>query len=152
MGNDSLTTVNNTVNDPITKPVPRVNDQPSLVTKSSQSVNESVDQSSAIISLHREMIVTLKEQVQVKDEQIRELNKQNRETSELNLKLNSALLQQGSEIKNLLQLTGGKMEMDDVVNHNPSPVNTTVNNDSKIVNHPVNGSASEPPAVTAMAA
>lgn len=150
--NDSIRTGDNTVNEPITKSVPRVSEHLMAVTKPPEPVNESVDQSKTIISLHREMIVTLKEQVQVKDEQIRELTKQNRDSSELNLKLNSALLKQGSEIKNLLQLTGGKMEVGDVVNHHPTTVNTTVNQNSTIDNNAGDGFESNQPSETAMAA
>jgi hypothetical protein len=151
--NDSITTGNKPGNEPITKPDGIVNEPPPSVTKPLLPANGSVDQSKEIISLHREMIDTLKEQVHVKDEQIRDLSKQNRDTNELNLKLNGALLRQGSEIKKLLQLTGGKMEMADGVNKDPAAVNKTVNQDFSTVSQSEDETnANAEPIETAMAA
>lgn len=151
LGNDSLTPVNNTVDEPLSKPVQPVIEPPPIVTQPPNPVIQSVDQSAAISSLHREIIDTLKEQVHVKDEQIRDLSKQNRDANELNFKLNSALLQQGTEIKKLLQLTGGKMEF---VNHEPPVVNKSGNAESAVDNAFVdernqNGEASETAAMAA---
>jgi hypothetical protein len=143
---------NNLDNQPLPKPMEPVNETPPIVTKPLPAVNDSVDQTGEIISLHREMITAFKEQIHVKDEQIRELTKQNRDAGELNLKLNSALLKQGDEIKNLLQLTGGKMEFGSVVNQNVSAVNKTVNQASTIDNSFVDQTNDEGSPPVAMAA
>lgn len=139
MDNDSVTTGNNPVNGPLTKASPPATESRS-VTPPLQPVNEPVNQTDTIISLHREMIDTLKDQVKRKDEQIGQQSEQIRELSKLNVNLNGALLQQGSEIKKLLRLTGGKMEMADAVNHDRNSVNNAGNEKPPAVNRSVNES------------
>lgn len=105
--NQPLPTVNQTGNNP-----PPVGNEPTRpVTKPD---NEPVAKSAGP-SLEREMIDLLKDQIQVKDGQIEDLGEQLKETHGLNLKLTGTMLSQAQEIKNLLQLTGGKMNMAEFV-------------------------------------
>lgn len=68
-------------------------------------------------SVEREVIDLLKEQVRVKDGQIADLTAQSKTLTALHEKLTGAVVHQGEEIRNLLRLTGGKTEADEVV-HN----------------------------------
>ncbi len=78
------------------------------------------------MTLAREMIDLLKEQIKVKDSQLEEQGGQLKETHELNLKLTGTMLQQSQEIKNLLRLTGGQTE--------PEPVD---NQEGRVVDEPL---------------
>jgi hypothetical protein len=78
---------------------------------------------SAEPGLEREMIDLLKDQVRVKDGQISDLTGQNKELNSLNLKLTTRIVHQDDKIHDLLRLTGGKSELDDLVT---KPVNRVV--------------------------
>ena len=65
--------------------------------------------------MEREMIDLLKDQVRVKDGQIAELTTQNKTLTGLNEKLTGAVVHQSEQIRNLLRLTGGKMDMNETV-------------------------------------
>lgn len=77
--------------------------------------------------MEREMIELLKGQLVVKDGQIADLTAQNKTVVALNEKLTGAVVHHTEQIKQLLQLTGGKMEPDAVVNEPVAQRTTTVN-------------------------
>lgn len=66
-------------------------------------------------SIEREMIDLLKGQLTAKDGQIAELSGQNMKLNDVNLKLVGQTVQQSDRIQTLMRLTGGKMELADVV-------------------------------------
>lgn len=74
--------------------------------------------------LEREMIDLLKDQVRVKDIQISDLTEQNKTVNSLNLKLTARIVQQDDKVQELLRLTGGKTEVDDLVTKVVDPVVT----------------------------
>jgi hypothetical protein len=76
--------------------------------------------------MEREMIELLKGQLVVKDGQIADLTAQNKTVVTLNEKLTGAVVHHTEQIKNLLQLTGGKMEPDAVVSPPVAQRTTTV--------------------------
>lgn len=80
-------------------------------------------------SLAREMIDLLKDQIRVKDTQLQDQGEQLKETHELNLKLTGTMLQQSQKIENLMRLTGGKSELEDVVTQN-RPFDNSADNQS----------------------
>lgn len=106
-----------------------VNSPPQLDSKPPQIVTEP-DTKAEDRSLAREMINILKEQIHVKDEQLREQGEQLKETHELNVRLTGTMLQQAKEIKTLMQLTGGRTDMSEVVTKESQPGNNTVNDES----------------------
>ena len=124
-GNSSATPDNNLGNQsfgatnlPAHSEIPPVNTSSTVVNQTAHSDNKTVnnagDEAAARAedrAFEREMIDFMKEQIKTKDELIRDQGKQLREEKELNRSLNSALLQQGQKIENLMRLTGGKMEM-----------------------------------------
>lgn len=101
----------------VNEPLPLVTHQsaagrptlPILDTKASPNVD------SRSPSFEREVIEILKEQVRVKDGQIADLTAQSKTLTALHEKLTGAVVHQGEEIRNLLRLTGGKTEADEVV-------------------------------------
>ena len=80
------------------------------------------------LSVEREVIDLLKEQVRVKDGQIADLTAQSKTLTALHEKLTGAVVHQGEEIRNLLRLTGGKTEADEVVNHVDTHAAATASN------------------------
>jgi hypothetical protein len=66
--------------------------------------------------IEREMVDLLKNQVRVKDTQIADLSAQNKALNNLHLKLTGQIVQQSDRIQTLLQLTGGKLDLAEVVN------------------------------------
>lgn len=64
--------------------------------------------------MEREMIDLLKDQVRVKDGQIVELTTQNKTLTGLNEKLTGAVVHQSEQIRNLLRLTGGKIDLSEM--------------------------------------
>jgi hypothetical protein len=123
---------------PVVNKTPPVDNQPPApVTK---PVNQPTPPSVAP-GLEREMITILKEQVKVKDGQITDLTARLRDESETNVKLIGATLSQAQQIQDLLRLTGGKTEPDDVVIKHGQPKapagNHSVTQNGESVNHPV---------------
>jgi len=89
--------------------------------------------------LEREMIDLLKDQVRVKDTQITDLNEQNKALNTLHLKLTGQIVQQSDRIQDLLQLTGGRIDLADAANHPERKAGTVGNqpdiNSDNMVNH-----------------
>jgi hypothetical protein len=106
------------------------NEPPVTVTKSGNSVDTKPEDS----SIAREMIDILKDQIRVKDSQLRDQSEQLKQTHDLNVKLTGTMLQQAKEIKNLLQLTGGKTEMAEFVTRDAAADNNGVNEKPRVDN------------------
>jgi hypothetical protein len=134
--NPALTIDTKTDNQPPPVVNQPVNSPPQPDSKPSQIVTEP-DTKGEGRSLAREMINILKEQIHVKDGQLREQGEQLKETHELNVKLTGTMLQQAQEIKNLLQLTGGKTDMSEVATKESRTGNNVVNDESSPVNESV---------------
>ncbi len=95
--------------------------------------------------MEREMIDLLKDQVRVKDGQIADLTIQNKSVVALNEKLTGAVVHHTEQIKTLLQLTGGRMEPDELSTRPGPLVNSSdtqsVNNGEPVGDHQVGSAA-----------
>lgn len=111
----------------VSQPLPLVTHQPASGTPTLTNVDTKSS------SIEREIIDLLKEQVRVKDGQIADLTAQSKTLTALHEKLTGAVVHQGEEIRNLLRLTGGKTEADEVV-HNVATHSTVAGSD--FANHP----------------
>lgn len=111
----------------VSEPAPLATKQPA----SGSPTLANVDTKSS--SIEREIIDLLKEQVRVKDGQIADLTAQSKTLTALHEKLTGAVVHQGEEIRNLLRLTGGETEADEVV-HNVATHSTVAGSD--FASHP----------------
>lgn len=105
----------------VNQPPPPVNNsvtnEPKPVNQPSESVTKSqpVDTKPTGPSIEREMIDLIKEQLRTKDEQLREQSEHLKKINDLNVKLVGQTVQQAKQIEKLLQLTGGKTDLSDLV-------------------------------------
>lgn len=125
------------VNEPVTNETKSVNQPADPVTKPSHPP-KAVDTKPDGPSIEREMIDLLKEQVRTKDEQLREQSDHLKKINDLNVKLVGQTVQQAKQIEKLLQLTGGKTELNDLVtkrgNNNDHVGNEFDNQDADLGN------------------
>jgi len=97
-----------------------------------------------VASMEREMIDVLKGQLGAKDGQIADLSGQNMKLNDVNLKLVAQTVQQSDRIQTLLRLTGGKMELADLVAQTDSGSATTDSNPADSAANAGNNSADQP--------